>query len=104
MKAVVERVDWEYQNYYNQLACTSKANIYGKSSEIERRKRIIIYLRTVLGRVSEDKEYKLLREENILEAVDRIVMEHPEKTIERTADDYIAGVLGEENSPNKMHL
>ena len=48
----------------------------------------------------EKDRVKLQVVENILEAVDREVAEHPEKTIERSAEDFIAGVLGED-APNK---
>ena len=100
-RILIEKLDWEYNNFYNEVTSTSKANVYGRSAEIERKKRIVKYLRGVLERVEPEDVMKLQVVENILDGADRQAADHPEKSIERSAEDYIAGVLGEE-SPNKM--
>ncbi|MCR5451443.1 MAG: hypothetical protein K6F00_02315 [Lachnospiraceae bacterium] len=90
---VIEKIDWEYSNYFNEMQCTSKANIFGKSGEIERRKRLVVYMKKYIEEKGAQDDMRLRVIDNILEEVDRYACDHPENTIERSADLFIAGVL-----------
>lgn len=90
---VIEKIDWEYNNYFNEMSCTSKANIFGKSGEIERRKRLAVYMKKLITAKGAEDDMRLRILDNILEEADRFVCDHPEDTIERSVDMFISGVL-----------
>ena len=79
MNRYEEKLEWEYEIFYLDLAHTSKANIFAKSNEIEKKKQIYLVLKEFghgLEKRNTDLLEKLLGLDNTLEEAYRFLMDH----------------------------
>ena len=87
---LVEQVGQEYEQFFMSIKCCSKADIFSRSREIERRKRLCSYLKAWLP--LQDKKTRKLFEymDNILEEMDRYASDHEEATVEESVNGYVS--------------
>ncbi len=87
---LVEQVGQEYEQFFMSMKCCSKADIFSRSKEIERRKRLCSYLKAWLPLQGADTRKLFKYMDNILEEMDRYAADHEEKTVEESVNGYVS--------------
>lgn len=97
-RQIEEKLTYEYEIFYLNLMCTSRANIFAKSAEIETKKKMIRILRIKLQEERFATKVKAaLLCENILDTCYRYLLEHEQITeadINRVVCNWIQELQG----------
>lgn len=87
-EAVKSKLEYEYERFYMECICLSKAGIFSKSFEIELKKNVVKLLKKQLDD-GETFSEEILVLDNILDDVYRYVADHQnEKAIEALVDEW----------------
>lgn len=90
MMGLEEKIDHEYQIYYLDETCKSRASIYAHSAEIEQMKRLKEELYRLADRVDGPTEEILCRQENLLESAYRFLDDYRKRD---GADDSLEEIV-----------
>ena len=97
-KKLLTKIEQEYNLFFLEIQSQSKAEIFNRSAEIERKKRIYSYLKKSAGQISNGTETRLLVSDNLLSDADRYAADHQEKSTEDATADYVALVCDVDKS------
>lgn len=86
---LIKKVETEYEIFYMDMIKTSRENIFAKSSEIEKKKDIVRYLKKAI-RVNKNLCFNMmLTANNLLDEFYRYVIDHDDKDQELVLNEYM---------------
>lgn len=81
-KKILEKLDAEYECFFNDMLRTSKENLFAQAEEIALKKKVQVCLRTMIksSECFEDEEFanKLLLSNNLMDICYRYASDHPD--------------------------
>ncbi len=89
MTRLEEKIDQEYQIFFLDETCKSRANIFAHSGEIEQKKNLKEELYRLAGEVEEETEELLYRQENLLESAYRFLTDERKKDPAESLKDVV---------------
>ena len=89
-EGIDEKIDFEFEQFFNEMKRTSKSNIFARSSEIEIKKKITRHLKRTVKKLEPELLNRLFSHINILEECYRYHMDHPCADVEKQIDVYLA--------------
>ena len=70
------KINQEYELYYDKMMCASKEQLFAVSGEIERKKRITKQMRKIVGEASLETKELMIGLDNLIDSVNRFVSDY----------------------------